>query len=892
MTRSFEVFERNLAALLQRAYEPVRAEPAFRARVEERFVAGAEELARERELDRNAQRGSQHGNQHGPQRGARRAELRLVRGPRALPPLARWSLVGVAAMLAVFIVRPWLWSGGDEARSLEAILARGEVASRSSSTASWSATGGLDDAQFEFEGAYLELATPAALPAQVQWGARAADGSRDERWSVFPGSRAVFERDGGELTLELRSGGVVARAGAAALAPRRVRSAQGEFELRGAFDVRASFEAPLDLRSFAPCDAPPETWLHVQIRRGSALAADRGASERRELSAGAEGYLCGGALVETLAQPGASKPTRTQVESGSESSPTAVGESLARPWVRGRVRQSAASGAIALDEFVIVALPTVVLPQVADPLAFQFRAAGGAFELFGAEPGKSGLREGPATLFAKAPGFAVARAEVVLDAKGAPLEVDFELDAGARVEGLVVDAQSGRPIEGAYVVSEHDSQLAVLSISPADNRGFEHGARTLPGGDFTLERLSRGAHSLRASAPGYGQSWVEVRELGTGQTRAGVRFELNPAGAIAGVVLDERLRPVAGALVIAATTDFERKRPSVTYSRVFSDGEGRYRVDDLGAGAWALLNFGAKPGAVAPEYRFVQVEAGRTSALDFKPADAGGVLVGRLVDEQGAPLPGRTVMAGARDDFGGPQNGRWSSSNTDEQGRFRAEGLHSGVHELYVSGATPAELMWAGRVDIGDEPVTEHELRLGGASLSGRVFDGEGREAMGFAVVVVVQRANGEERFQGRVFTTADGAYRIDHLEPGLYDVFAYAMRGGFGQEQTLGLSCDGVNALTGVDFTLFAGGRLALRITDESGAALVARLEFFDERGVRVQFSDEDRSNASGRYNVRGMKPGAWTVKASAAGFAETSGAVQVRAGERSDLELVLRRP
>ncbi len=883
MSRRFEIFERNLALLLTRAYQPVRAQPAFRKRVAERFVAGAEALARTRQLERSARRGARPAH-------ARPSEPRSLRGPRALPPLVRWSLVGVAALLAVFLSRPWLTSELEQAPTLEAILARGEVASRTSSSSPWSATGGLDDAQLEFAGAYLELATPAELPAQVQWGARAEGGSRAERWSVFPGSRALFERSGDAVAVELRGGGLIARAAGAPVAERRLRSPQGELELRGAFDVRASFEAPPDLRSFASCAAPPEQWLHVQVRRGSALAAARDSSERRELGQSAEGYLCGGALVDAAAPLDTSKPTRTQVGDEAEAAAPASADPQPQPWVRGVVR-SAGPGGVALEQFEIVALPTLLLPQVAEPVAFAFRAAGGAFELFGAAPARSGLREGPATLFAKAPGFALARAEVVLDGSSAPLELEFELEPGAKVEGLVVDAQSGRPIEGAYVVSERDSQLAVLSIAPSENGEFAHAVRTRPGGDFALERLSRGTHSLRASAPGYGQSWLEVRELEPGQTRAGVRFELKPAGAIAGVVLDERSQPVAGALVLASTTDFERKRPSVTYARTLSDGEGRYRIDDLGAGAWALLNFGANPGSIAPDYRFVQVEAGRTSTLDFKPADAGHVLVGRLVDARGAPLPGRTVMAGARDDFGGPQNGRWSSSNTDAQGRFRAEGLKPGVHELYVSGATPAELMWAGRVEIRDEPLTEHELRLGGASLSGRVFDGESAQPMGYAVVVVVQRSNGEERFQGRVFTAADGSYRIDHLDPGLYDVFAYATRGEFGQEQSLGLASDGVNALTGVDFTLLAGGRLALRVADDSGAPLVARVEFVDERGVAVQFSDDEFTNASGRYSVRGMKPGAWTVKASAEGFESAVGEAQVRAGERSDVELVLRR-
>lgn len=887
MNRDFTTLERNLTLLFTRAYQPVRAAESFRRQTGERFVDSVAERAHERRRVREARELGRAGDQA-------RVGPRLSRPQLGRPHmrLVRWSLVAAAALLAVFLTRDLDWRGAREPASLESILASGAVASRTAGDGPWAATTGAEIVELAFDGEFLELATPAALPAQVQVGAHSPSApDTGELWNVFPASRVVLERASSGVEASLSSGGLIARRATSTDALRKVRTSQGSLQLDGSFDVRVALEGPEHSESFETCVCPPSTWTRVSIRRGSAQVAGRGGAPLA-LAAGEEAYLCEGAVVSALGAGASERPSRTEVEG--QSAAAATSSSPARkPWVRGTLTSAGAP----LEHFEIVALANVQLPQVAEPRSFVFEGAAGAFELFGPEPGREGLPEGPVTLFAKVPGLAITRIEAEVSAAGTPLELRIELHPGARLEGLVVDAENGRPIADAYVVSESDSQLSVLSIDPDENGPFAHATRTRAGGDFALEELSRGSHSIRASAAGYGQAWFELRDLTAGEVRAGIRLELRRPGAIAGVVLDGDSKPVAGALVLASTTDFERKRPSLTYAEAKTDAEGRYRLDDLGAGAWAVLNFGARPGALAPEYQFVQVVAGTTATLDFRPLSSSHVLVGRLLDTKRAPVVGRNVMVGARDSLSAAPDGRWASTTTDANGVFRALGLAPGAHEVYVSGATPAEMMWVGQVEVSDAPVTEHELVLGGGSLSGRVMDGERAQPMGFAVVVVIRRdaadrGDGDERFQGRVFTAADGTYRIEHLEPGAYDVFVYATRGEFGQEQSLNLVSDGARPLSGVDFTLFAGGRLAVRVADESDRPLAAQLDFYDERGVRVQFSERDATSDTGRYNVRGIKPGRWTVRARAEGFAGGEATARVLPGERADAEIVLRKP
>lgn len=858
MSSRAEIFERNLGRLLRECYVPVQAEAEFRRRVGEHFVAAVGERARRAEQARRRQ--------------ARPAGVGAA-------SWTRWALVAAAAVVALVFVRPWERNDSPAAPTLEQLLARGAAAARAGELDPWrelAVEGEL--ARASVDGTLLEVATPAELPARVQLGAL------DAAATLFPDSRARFARDAsGAWSLELERGGFVAarESDAEQLAAVRtaqsllVRTAQGAFELRGAFDVRVALESPDEPEAFVACASAPESLVHVQVRR-SVARLEGG----RELARGADVFLCAG---DVLAPRDGGEDARSAVGGPGD---TASSESTPEYALAARGVVRTASGP--LERFEIVALRNVNLPQVATPRAFEFASNTGAFELRFDPSEADGIGEGSYTLFAVAPGFAVVRATCEVT-RGAVAQLEFELLGGARLEGLVVDAASGRPIEGAYVVSEHDSQLAVLALDPADNDRFARSTRSLAGGDFVLAPLSAGTHSIRVSAPGYGPSWANVEALAPLEVRAGLRVELSRGGSLAGAVLDESRRPIAGAVVLASTTDFERKRPSLTYARTVTGADGRYRIDDLGPGAWAALNFGASIGRVAPEYRFARIAAGETTQLDFAPPQAARVLAGRLLDASGAPVAGRTVMTSADGTLDAPPRTRWISAPTNERGEFRLVDVRPGSNELYLTGATPAEMIWAATVEVLDQALTEREIVLGGVTLRGRLVRGPGETPLARGLVVAVRRAPEGERFHGRVLADDEGAYQFEQLEPGVYDIAAYATDGELGQEQREVLV--GATNLEGVDFVLLPGGRLEVSVRGADGEPLAAELEFFDERGARVRFAEHDRAGADGRYLVRGVRSGVWIVVARAEGGREARGKALVGAGESTRLEIRLER-
>jgi hypothetical protein len=86
--------------------------------------------------------------------------------------------------------------------------------------------------------------------------------------------------------------------------------------------------------------------------------------------------------------------------------------------------------------------------------------------------------------------------------------------------------------------------------------------------------------------------------------------------------------------------------------------------------------------------REVSVEPGEQKRIEVA-LDAGVVIEGRLVDPQGGPIPRSVVLAAP---VGAERNSRgvplwWSRpAETDDDGRFRIEGLASQAHELFAFG--------------------------------------------------------------------------------------------------------------------------------------------------------------------------------------------------------------
>jgi protocatechuate 3,4-dioxygenase beta subunit len=368
-------------------------------------------------------------------------------------------------------------------------------------------------------------------------------------------------------------------------------------------------------------------------------------------------------------------------------------------------------------------------------------------------------------------------------------------------------------------------------------------------------------------------------------------FRLPRTGRIEGSVLDAAGLPVAEVMVIASTTDFERKRPCLTYRRVIGDVAGRYVLPDLGAGAWAVLNFGSvanlRDGQYAPEFALASVRVGEATTVDFHAKRPKKVLSGVVRDARGAPVADLALMLAPKGANDPSKDSGWNNSSTGADGSYRLADVEPGEYDLYVSWKGPMELVFVETFEVVARGDAVHDVTLGSGELRGRVLDGVRERPMESAVVVLYSfDSNGERQFTAKVLTDAQGQYSIRPVPDGRHQVWVYSTQGAYGQEWTELTLRDGATA-GALDFTLRPGGSILVRARRGDAPAAGVSIRFFDERGLEAQFSDRFAADAQGEYLVVGIKPGRWRVSASDAAGRSVATEVEVSAGARALAEL-----
>lgn len=866
-----DVLELNLAHLLRRAYAPVEARPEFRDELEARVLAAVM-------VGRGGRAGAD-------ERSRASSRLRTSRAWHR-SPLVRVALAASVAIVLFALGREIPWSSSaPRGPALEEILARGELAWRRGPDEAWSPAS-ASGAELAFQPPFLEVATPRDVSGRIELGSAAGG----EPWTVGASSRLEVERKADEILARLHGGSLTASLGQGD--PRgTISTSEGAVALANNA-LRVAFAPAPDSSAWPDAPSHPGPWVHVSVLDG-ALALAGG----RRLDRGGELVLAGGRAWIVRDPSAPSGGAREEVPGPVAASTVASGP----PPSAGAVERAAITGTVSadgalLDEFVVVTLREVVLPQVAEPVEHAFPASGGRFSV-------GGLARGRYRVFVRAEGRAVARAERVdVDpASGAPVRLDFELERGATLGGSIVDAETGLPVPDAFVVSETDAQLYVLSLDPGDVGELAPRARMRLDGGFELSNVSSGRQVIRASAPGHGPAWSEELEVSPGEVRRDLVIRLPREGRVAGSVLRADGSPVPGSFVLASTTDFERKRPCLTFASAVTDAEGRFEIGGLAPGAWAVLEFGPREqidrGKPAPELAFTRIRSGETATVDFHEKPAGKVLRGSVLDVAGVAVAGRNVMVAPVDGDLSPPDGGWISATTGPDGSYRIADLEPGPYEMFVSGRLPPEMTRVGRFEVADGPESVHDVRLPGGAIRGRVLDGEraengraGDAPLDLAIVLAYRVDGGTDEFAGKVFTDAEGRYEFPYLADGRYDVYAHASREAYGQERIGDLEIREGRAIEAGDVTLRLGGVLDIVVRDELGTPLArAAIELVDESGDVVEFCADQATDDAGTLHVQGIRAGRWRVRASApAGAAEST--VDIASGRRSELELVIR--
>jgi hypothetical protein len=377
--------------------------------------------------------------------------------------------------------------------------------------------------------------------------------------------------------------------------------------------------------------------------------------------------------------------------------------------------------------------------------------------------------------------------------------------------------------------------------------------------------------SLQAAASGYlpGESRF-VPKTSTQPTE----LRLEPAARIAGQVVDEAGRPVAGARLKTGSTMTSTMTSTIGPATTMSRGDGRFlfsglrfqgtyeiRASHAGFTRASLTTRTPAPGQTAVPVRIV-LESGWTA-------------VGRVVDESGAAVAGAELRF-----FDGSEEVEgWRNAATDAEGRFELRALEPGriALQVHAAGLSPVRRV----VEVPAEPKGER-LDLGtlqlpaGALIEGRVTDTRGLPIA--AASVWFSEADSAEwlgdlagRGEPAAKTDTGGRFRLAGLPAG-EQVHLRIEHDGY-----VPLKVPGVGAPTreALQLEMKTARGLAGRVVGPDGEPVAEAT--LTQGGITLtdpSFSSSDRpvlasTDQQGVFRISGLEPGPADLRVTAQGYA-----------------------
>jgi protocatechuate 3,4-dioxygenase beta subunit len=384
--------------------------------------------------------------------------------------------------------------------------------------------------------------------------------------------------------------------------------------------------------------------------------------------------------------------------------------------------------------------------------------------------------QGEMLIEARAEGFVSPGAQRVTLPPLAP--VSIALQRARRLAGRVLDQASAEPVVAASVVAVR-----------ADDRPGQQGTRSQrtrqsaralsdDEGCFRLGGLLPGDLELQVTAAGYRSAARPATIVSDGDT-SDLTIVLDRGLAISGRVVDAAGAPVGGAEVTAAEAARSRvpTRSEGLSAPARSGPEGTFRVDGLAAGRWELA-------ASDDGHRYATevVEAGSNDVV--LRMQAPGQVRGRVVGDDGAPLPEARVTASGR-------GLTVRERPVDETGAFTLGEVTPG--KIHIQAAAPGRAAGSETVMVEADRAAEVTvtLKLGG-TIQGRVV------GLPPADVERCTVAAGS----AEVRTRADGTFLLEGVRDGAAEVTASVDAGRRRKSVRTEVTAGGPPAHVDIDFS------------------------------------------------------------------------------------------
>jgi protocatechuate 3,4-dioxygenase beta subunit len=447
------------------------------------------------------------------------------------------------------------------------------------------------------------------------------------------------------------------------------------------------------------------------------------------------------------------------------------------------------------------------------------------------------------------------------------------------IHGIIRDGR-GAAVAGARVWIEMPGSSYSLSSLLVESRSEVH---TDGDGGFSIAvPVKMGVSEFEVAAShrrcGKGRS-APLRRPGAEQDWPSVEIRLSPGGILEGRVTEAGASPIAGAR-IEARRDIQLDGPEAFLSeliprsdaaKTYSSKDGSYRFRRIEHGNYLVE--ARATGYVTRTLGPVPLGEGAT-VLDFV-LDRGGILKGRVVDNEGKPLAGIEVVAFTDVRTSGDRQfppddsmasigaqGR-TSAKTDASGNYELTLLPEGEFCLLARAAGYDRTTISSA--IPDRPVPDMVLTPL-AQLSGRTVDGAtGMPVPRYEVRFEKERMDrsgtySEEPGLRRQVEERDGRFETS-LEAGDYIVKVNA-RDYLSWSRPIHLAPGQDLA---IEAALGQGGRIEGRVRTREGRP-VADAKILIQKAPDAQsgngdFKEEWVSGSDGRFSARGLKDGEYRV-------------------------------
>lgn len=462
----------------------------------------------------------------------------------------------------------------------------------------------------------------------------------------------------------------------------------------------------------------------------------------------------------------------------------------------------------------------------------------------------------------------------------------FHLEAGVSISGRIIEAADGRPIPGAKIWKSERRPRRPDEADPSS--GVKPDAETGRDGRFRLNGLRREETAyLMVRADGYVSETVAGVRGGSGTP---LEIALERGGSLTGRVVGPEGRAVSAAEITARPAQMPKGvvTPRATGHKAIhsttSDSEGRFNLRQLEPAIYSVRAAAQNYAPSEPKTREVLTDrATRELELVLEP---GASIHGIVRSTEGHPIDGASVT--------------WSQAGavTDEDGRFRLEGVSLGSRKLTVSHPGFEDERRVVGVSLGANRA-DFVLRPG-LQVQGRVVEPSGTPVSGATVTL----AGGGSLEDYHATSDASGAFEFGRVARGSYRVAA--RKDGYAPRRHPTPVAVANFPVTGLELTLrrgtvVFGQLLGLSREELRRVQVVARAAphpggQHKAPGSRTGagITRRGRAGDDGRYEVCDLPEGTWRIRAYLPnGRRETS--VRVEVGpqlprrQRKDLEFDL---